>query len=49
MESWKKSIFINAIKTLILEESKTATEVITRYTKLTDTEKTEILTAINVQ
>lgn len=49
MESWKKSIFVNAIKTLMAQENKTAAEVITRYTKLTDAEKTEILMAINVQ
>ena len=46
MPSWKKSIFVNAIKALMVEENKTAAEVITRYTKLTDAEKTEILTAI---
>lgn len=49
MESWKKSIFINAIKTLMVQENKTATEIITRYTKLADAEKTEILNAINIQ
>ena len=46
MPTWKKSIFVNAIKALMKEENKTATEIIVRYTKLTDTEKTEILTAI---
>jgi len=46
MPTWKKSIFVNAIKVLIIEENKTATEIITRYTKLTDAEKAEILTAI---
>lgn len=46
METWKKSIFVNAIKTLMQQENKTAEEIITRYTKLTDAEKTEILNAI---
>jgi hypothetical protein len=46
MPVWKKTIFVNAIKSLMTEENKTATEVITRYTKLTDAEKTEILAAI---
>ena len=49
METWKKSIFVNAIKTLMLQEGKTAAEIITRYTKLTDAEKAEILNAINIQ
>lgn len=49
METWKKSIFVNAIKTLMVQENKTAIDIITRYTKLTDTEKSEILTAISTQ
>lgn len=47
MPTWKKTIFVNAIKTLMAEENKTAEEVIARYTKLTEAEKTEILTEIN--
>lgn len=47
MPVWKTTIFVNAIQVLIIEENKTAEEVITRYTKLTDAEKTEILSAIN--
>lgn len=46
MPTWKESIFVNAIKALMKEENKTAEEVIVRYTKLTDAEKTEILSAI---
>lgn len=46
MLSWKKTIFVNAIKVLMGEENKKAEEIIVRYTKLTDAEKTEILTAI---
>ena len=46
MPTWKKTIFINAIKVLMRDENKTAEEVIVRYTKLTDAEKTEILAAI---
>ncbi|WP_217301974.1 hypothetical protein [Clostridium sp. 001] len=49
MEVWKKSIFVNAIKALMLQENKIAAEVITRYTKLTDVEKAEILNTINPQ
>lgn len=47
MPTWKKTIFVNAIKALMIEENKTAEEIIVRYTKLTDAEKTEILAAIN--
>lgn len=47
MPTWKKCIFVNAIKALMVEENKTAEQVIVRYTKLTDAEKVEILAEIN--
>ncbi len=47
MPTWKRTIFVNEIKTLMVEENKKAEEIITRYAKLTDTEKTELLVGIN--
>lgn len=44
---WKETIFVNAIKTRMVQENKTADAIIAEYTKLTDSEKTEILSAIN--
>lgn len=46
MPTWKKTIFVNAIKARMEQENRTAEDIITEYTKLTDTEKTEILTVI---
>jgi hypothetical protein len=43
MPSWKKIIFINAIKARIQLESRTATDIIQDYTKLSELEKAEIL------
>jgi len=43
MPSWKKIIFINAIKARIQLENRTADVIIQDYTKLTEAEKTEIL------
>lgn len=47
MPTWKKTIFVNAIKTRMKEENRTAEDIITEYTKLTVDEKVEILAAIN--
>jgi hypothetical protein len=47
MPTWKKSIFANAIKARMVQENRTAEDIITEYTKLTETEKTEILADIN--
>lgn len=47
MPTWKKTIFVNAIKTRMIQENRTAEDIITEYTKLTDAEKTEILAEIN--
>ena len=46
MPTWKKNIFVNAIKARMEREQRTADDIITEYTKLTETEKTEILAAI---
>ncbi len=43
MPAWKKIIFVNAIKARIQLENRTATDIIQDYTKLTESEKTEIL------
>ncbi len=43
MPVWKKSIFVNAIKARMIQENQTAEEIILDYTKLTETERTEIL------
>jgi hypothetical protein len=47
MPSWKKSIFVNAIKTRIVQENRAAEDIIKEYVKLTESEKTEILTEVN--
>lgn len=46
MPAWKKNIFVRAIMARIEVESRTAEDIITEYTALTEAEKTEILTAI---
>jgi uncharacterized protein (DUF433 family) len=43
MPIWKKTIFVNAIKARIIQESMTAEEIIEEYPKLTEAEKKEIL------
>ena len=49
MPSWKKIIFVNAIKTRMAQESRTAEDIIQEYTRLTAEEKAEILAEINKQ
>lgn len=46
MPTWKKNIFVTAIKARMEQESRTTEDIIKEYTKLTDAEKTEILAAI---
>ena len=46
MPSWKKNIFVNAIKARIVQENRTAEDIITEYPALTVAEKTEILAAV---
>ncbi|BCK00851.1 hypothetical protein [Anaerocolumna chitinilytica] len=46
MPAWKKSIFINAIKARMQLEDSTAEEIILEYTKLTETDKSEILSEL---
>ncbi|WP_411680414.1 hypothetical protein [Clostridium thailandense] len=47
MPVWKKDIFVNAIKARMELENREAKDIITEYTKLTDAEKTEILSDVN--
>jgi len=46
MPVWKKNIFVNAIRTRMKQENRTAEDIITEYTALTEAEKTEILAVI---
>jgi predicted DNA-binding protein (UPF0278 family) len=46
MLEWKKNIFVGAIKARMERENRVAEDIITEYTKLTDMEKQEVLTAI---
>lgn len=46
MQTWKKTIFVNAIKARMVQESRTADDIIAEYTKLTEDEKIEILASI---
>lgn len=46
MPTWKKNIFVNAIKARMVQEGRTAQEIISDYVALTEVEKTEILSAI---
>lgn len=43
MPTWKKSIFVNAIKARMTIESRTAEDIIEDYPKLSEAEKEEIL------
>ncbi len=43
MPTWKKTIFVNAIKARMQLEGRTTEDIIQDYTKLTEEEKTEIL------
>ncbi|MEG2289908.1 MAG: hypothetical protein RSA29_02570 [Clostridium sp.] len=47
MPSWKKSIFVNAIKARMIQENRTSEDIILEYTKLIESEKTEILVEVN--
>lgn len=49
MPVWKLNIFVNAIKVRVVNENRTAEDIITEYPKLTETEKSEILAVINTQ
>lgn len=46
MPTWKKNIFVNAIRTRMEQEKRTAEDLIQEYPALTDDEKAEILAAI---
>lgn len=47
MPTWKKNIFVNAIKARMEQENRTTEDIIQEYVKLTEEEKTEILAEIN--
>ncbi|OPX46385.1 hypothetical protein CLHUN_02010 [Ruminiclostridium hungatei] len=46
MLTWKKNIFVNAIKARMSQEQRTAEEIIQDYAALIESEKMEILSAI---
>mgnify|MGYP006983741381 CR=1 FL=1 len=46
MPIWKKNIFVTAIKARMMSEGRTAEDIIQEYVKLSETEKTEILSAL---
>lgn len=46
MPTWKRNIFVNAIKARMERENRMAEDIIQEYTKLTEAEKTEILASI---
>ncbi len=46
MPTWKKNIFVNAIKVRMTQESKTKEQVIADYVALSEIEKTEVLNSI---
>lgn len=43
MSKWKLNIFVNAVKVRMEREERTPEEIIVEYTKLTTSEKEEIL------
>lgn len=47
MQSWKLSIFVNAVKIRVANGEGTAEEIVDSYTKLTSEEKAEILAVAN--
>lgn len=47
MPTWKRDIFVSAIKARMMTEDRTAQDIIAEYTKLTDAEKQEILSVIS--
>ncbi|MBU5485258.1 hypothetical protein KQI86_13020 [Clostridium sp. MSJ-11] len=47
MPIWKKTIFVNAIKSRMDQENRNAEDILQEYIKLTGEEKAEILSAIN--
>ncbi len=46
MPTWKKNIFVNAIRARMKQENRTAEDIIVEYTALSEFEKAEILAAI---
>lgn len=46
MLTWKRTIFVNAIKARMTQENRTAEDIIAEYTKLTEDEKVEIIASL---
>ena len=46
MPIWKRNIFVRVIKTRMVNEGRTAEEILQGYTALTEAEKAEILSEI---
>lgn len=46
MLEWKKIIFVNAIKTRMVQEQRASADIIKEYVRLTEEERTEILADI---
>lgn len=46
MPIWKKTIFVNAIRTRVNQEERTKEDIIKEYVKLTKAEKKEILAGV---
>lgn len=46
MPTWKKNIFVRVVSRRMVEEGRTAEEILAEYPALTEDEKTEILAAL---
>jgi len=49
MPQWKKNIFIRVVTRRMVEEGKTAEEILAEYPALTQEEKNEIKVAVSAQ
>lgn len=49
MPSWKRNLFVRVVSRRIVEERRTAEDILTEYPALTAEEKAEIITAIATQ
>ena len=46
MPTWKKNIFVRAVRTRMEQEGRAAEDILTEYPALTDDEKAEILATL---
>jgi len=46
MPTWKRNIFVRVVTRRMLEEGRTAEEILSEYPALTEEEKAEILAAL---